>query len=95
MVSQIDATLETLKDYSGEAIEAVQHGVEVISTKLTDLVEPKRKASKSRWWMWMLLAFGLVAVAAIVAKRRAAHQEPAAVVTPEELVPRSKKAKAG
>jgi len=54
-VNQLESTLEVLKDRSGDAVEAVQHGVEVLGTRL-GVIEPPRRRRKAPWLLLVLLA---------------------------------------
>jgi hypothetical protein len=60
-VSQLESTLEVLKDRSGDAVEAVQHGVEALGTRL-GVIEPPRCRRKAPWLLLVLVA----AVAGVV-----------------------------
>jgi hypothetical protein len=60
-VNQLESTLEVLKDRSGDAVEAVQHGVEALGTRL-GVIEPPRRRSKAPWLLLLLVA----AVAGVV-----------------------------
>jgi hypothetical protein len=64
-VSQLETTLEILKDRSGDAVEAVQqgvqHGVEAIGTRL-GVIEPPRRRRGRQW----LLVLVVAAVAGLV-----------------------------
>jgi hypothetical protein len=60
-VNQLESTLEVLKDRSGDAVEAVQHGVEALGTRL-GVVEPPRRRRKAPWLLLVLVA----AVAGVV-----------------------------
>ena len=57
-MNQLESTLEVLKDRSGDAVEAVQHGVEALGTRLGVMERPRRR----RRAPWLLVA--LVAVVA-------------------------------
>jgi ferric-dicitrate binding protein FerR (iron transport regulator) len=60
-VNQLESTLEVLKDRSGDAVEAVQHGVEALGTRL-GVIEPPRRRRKAPWLFLVLVA----AVAGVV-----------------------------
>jgi hypothetical protein len=60
-VNQLESTLEVLKDRSGDAVEAVQHGVEALGTRL-GVIEPPRRRRKAPWLLLVLVA----AVAGVV-----------------------------
>ena len=67
-MSQLDAAVEVIRDRGTEAVEAIQHGVEAIGTKLGVIEPPARR----RFWPWMVVALVLVVVGvAFMAKRRA------------------------
>jgi hypothetical protein len=92
-MSQIDATIEMLKDRSSDVAEAVQDGVGAIASKLSDLVEPTHEESHRARWAWLPIALVLVAVAVIVVRRRRmAANRPEADTTPEDLVARPRRA---
>jgi hypothetical protein len=54
-VNQLESTLEVLKDRSGDAVEAVQHGVEALGTRL-GVIEPPRRRRKAPWLLLVLVA---------------------------------------
>ena len=60
-MNQLESTLEVLKDRSGDAVEAVQHGVEALGTRL-GVIEPPRRRRKAPWLLLVLVA----AVAGVV-----------------------------
>ena len=64
-MNQLGSTLEVLKDRSGDAVEAVQHGVEAVhhgvgalGTRL-GVIEPQRRRRRAPWI--------LIAIVAVVA----------------------------
>jgi hypothetical protein len=86
-MSQIDATIEMLKDRSGDVADAVQDGVGAIASKLTDLVEPTRAESHRARWIWLPIALVLATVTVIVVRRRRmAARAPDVEVTQDDLV---------
>ena len=54
-MNQLESTLEVLKDRSGDAVEAVQHGVEALGTRL-GVIEPPRRRRKAPWLLVALVA---------------------------------------
>ena len=54
-VNQLESTLEVLKDRSGDAVEAVQHGVEALGTRL-GVIEPPRRRRRAPWLLVALVA---------------------------------------
>ena len=54
-MNQLESTLEVLKDRSGDAVEAVQHGVEALGTRL-GVIEPPRRRRKAPWLLLVLVA---------------------------------------
>ena len=54
-MNQLESTLEVLKDRSGDAVEAVQHGVEVLGTRLW-VIEPPRRRRPAPWLLVALVA---------------------------------------
>ena len=60
-MNQLESTLEVLKDRSGDAVEAVHHGVEALGTRL-GVIEPPRSRRKAPWLLLVLVA----AVAGVV-----------------------------
>jgi len=54
-VNQLESTLEVLKDRSGDAVEAVQHGVEALGTRL-GVIEPPRRRRPTPWILLALVA---------------------------------------
>jgi hypothetical protein len=54
-VNQLESTLEVLKDRSGDAVEAVQHGVEALGMRL-GVIEPPRRRRKAPWLLLVLVA---------------------------------------
>jgi hypothetical protein len=60
-VNQLESTLEVLRDRSGDAVEAVQHGVEALGTRL-GVIEPPRRRRTGPWFLLVLV----VAVAGVV-----------------------------
>ena len=63
-MNQLESTLEVLKDRSGDAVGAVQHGVEALGTRL-GVIEPPRRRRKAPWLLLVLVAAvaGVVVVA--------------------------------
>jgi hypothetical protein len=85
-MSQIDATIEMLKDRSADVAEAVQDSVGAIASKLTDLVEPSRKETHRARWAWLPIALIMVAVVVIVVRRRRTASTPEAETASDEQV---------
>lgn len=54
-MNQLESTLEVLKDRSGDAVEAVQHGVEALGARL-GVIEPPRRRRRAPWLLVALLA---------------------------------------
>ena len=54
-MTQLESTLEVLKDRSGDAVEAVQHGVEALGTRL-GVIEPPRRRRRAPWLLVALVA---------------------------------------
>ena len=54
-MNQLESTLEVLKDRSGDAVEAVQHGVEALGTRL-GVIEPPRRRRRAPWLLVALVA---------------------------------------
>jgi hypothetical protein len=54
-VNQLESTLEVLKDRSGDAVEAVQHGVEALGTRL-GVIEPPRRRRPTPWIVLAIIA---------------------------------------
>ena len=54
-MNQLESTLEVLKDRSGDAVEAVQHGVEALGTRL-GVIEPPRRRRRMPWIVVALVA---------------------------------------
>ncbi len=75
-MSQLEATIEALKDLSSDAVGAVQHGVDSVASRLTSLVEPEPKPSRWPRLGWIAAAGVLVAIVVVV--RRARSGSPVA-----------------
>jgi hypothetical protein len=69
-MTQIEATIDALRDRSTEAVGAVQHGVDALASKLTDLIEPQPKRSKAPWFGWVVTVAGVAAIVVVVSRRR-------------------------
>ena len=54
-MNQLESTLEVLKDRSGDAVAAVQHGVEALGTRL-GVIEPPRRRRRAPWLLVALVA---------------------------------------
>ena len=54
-MNQLESTLEVLKDRSGDAVEAVQHGVEALGTRL-GVIEPPRRRRRAPWLLVVIVA---------------------------------------
>jgi hypothetical protein len=80
-MTQIEATIEALRDRSTDAVGAVQHGVDALASKLTDLIEPEPKRSKSPWLGWLVMVAGLAAVVIVVSRRRRGRDSGSADAT--------------
>ena len=65
---QIEETLSGLTDRSADALEAVQHGVEALGSKL-GLIEPKKQRHTARWLI-IGLVLAVLAGCAVAARRR-------------------------
>ena len=55
-MNQLESTLEVLKDRSGDAVEAVQHGVEALGTRLGVIEQPRRRRRRAPWLLVVLIA---------------------------------------
>ena len=71
-MNQLESTLEVLKDRSGDAVEAVQHGVEALGARL-GVIEPPRRRRRMPW-----IVVALVAVVAGVVWWRARNRRATA-----------------
>jgi hypothetical protein len=87
MLSQIEGTLEGLKERSGGALEVVQQGVETVGTKL-GLIEPKPRRNRGVWLV--VGALGAVLVVSIVAFRRRSMSYPKSEAERHETAVRPK-----
>lgn len=65
---QIEETLSGLTDRSADALEAVQHGVEALGSKL-GLIEQKKQRHNVRWLI-MSLVLAVLVGCAVAARRR-------------------------
>jgi hypothetical protein len=95
-MSQIDATIEMLKDRSADVADAVQDSVGAIASKLTDLVEPNRKKTHRARWAWLPIALIMVALVVIMVRRRRMASTPEAeVVSDEPVASKPRRARTG
>jgi hypothetical protein len=54
-VNQLESTPEIIKDRSGDAVEAVQQGVEALGTRL-GVIEPPRRHRRTPWILLAIVA---------------------------------------
>ena len=54
-MNQLESTLEVLRDRSGDAVGAVQHGVEALGTRL-GVIAPPRRRRRAPWLLVVLVA---------------------------------------
>jgi hypothetical protein len=72
-MNQLESTLEVLKERSGDAVEAVQHGVEVIGTRL-GVIEPPRRRRRAPWLVAILVTIVVAGVWWQMRTRRTAEE---------------------
>jgi hypothetical protein len=65
-MTQLETAVEVIKDRGSEAVEAIQHSVEAIGTRLGVIEPPKRRRMRP----WVLVSLGALAVVAVVMLRR-------------------------
>jgi hypothetical protein len=78
----IEATVETVKDRSGDVLDVLQQGVEAIGSRVSDLFEPAPPPPpRSKSWLWLLILAVLVAAGVVFWLKRSGAKADQSLAT--------------